>query len=151
MPKLPPPFRPLAVSIVVDRLRIVLPVAAVALVVVALTPSLALLLMPRPAIEKAGAVPPQDWTARADVLPMLSRVAPGALPRPDSRQQRPPCRTSIGEEAINGYCWLRLVVEPPCPVGEAYEHGGKCYAYVLRAEKVPTSGEPPIRAGVADP
>jgi hypothetical protein len=53
----------------------------------------------------------------------------------------------MGEEAINGVCWLRLDIRPPCPKdAEAYafEHEGKCYAYALRAERPKQSGDPQL-------
>lgn len=95
-----------------------------------------------PAVD--GALPLQQWTT--DLSPrVLAAVLPGTLPGPDPRQKKPPCVTKLGEEAINGWCWLRLDVRPPCPQDPdayAFEHGGKCYGRALRAEKVPTTGEP---------
>lgn len=85
-------------------------------------------------------VPAQEWTT-AEAYDPLRWVILGSLPPPDPRQRKPPCRTTIGEEPIKGACWLRLDVRPPCPSGEAWEHDGKCYAYALRAEKSPQSGE----------
>jgi hypothetical protein len=103
--------------------------------------------LPSPAVE-------QRWTAgTGSVASLASWVVRGALPAPDPRQRRPPCASSIGEEAINGVCWLRLDIRPPCPKDpEAYawEHNGKCYAYALKPAGLPTSGEGRV-PGVADP
>lgn len=90
------------------------------------------------------AVPLQEWTVDAGTLPYFASVVLGRLPQPDPRQRRPPCATRMGEEAINGVCWLRLDVDPPCPQdpgATAYEHGGKCYAFALHAARTPTSGD----------
>lgn len=153
MPKHPPPLRPLAVAIVVDRLRVIVPVAAVAVLVLAVTPGLALLLF-QPPLGPQEAPREQRWTAGTGAVASLSLAAvSGALPPADPRQRRPPCLERIGEEAFNGVCWLRLDVRPPCPKDpEAYawEHNGKCYAYALKAAGLPTSGEGrPL--GVAEP
>lgn len=96
----------------------------------------------------------QRWTAGTGAVASMAPMAVrGALPPPDPRQRRPPCAAAIGEESINGVCWLRLDIRPPCPKDpEAYawEHNGKCYAYSMKAAGVPTSGEGrPL--GVADP
>ena len=154
MSKRPQPFlRPLAVSVSIHQLRLVLPIAAVAIIAAVTVPGLAWVFSPHPAPLHPNP-PSQEWTAAPDALPMLARVLPGTLPPPDPRQRKPPCRAGIGEQAINGYCWLQLAVGPPCPAEDgAYEHNGKCFAYVLRAEKAPstpTSGEPQ-RANVAGP
>lgn len=96
----------------------------------------------------------QRWTAgTGSVATMTANLVRGELPRPDPRQRKPPCAEKIGEEAINGWCWLQLAVRPPCPKDPdayAWEHNGKCYAYALRAAGLPTSGESrPL--GVAEP
>lgn len=144
----PPPFRPLAVSVVVERLRIVLPIAAVALLVAALSPGLAVLLMSREPTTTATNTP-QEWTVGASPLAMAS-MAQGSLPPPDPRQKRKPCNPDF-EVEIEGLCWVQLVAAK-CPP-DAIAHGGKCLWRVLKAEKLPqqpTSGEQrPL--GVADP
>ena len=99
--------------------------------------------------EVTPAIPLQEWSSDAGRID-LSAVLLGKLPPMDPRQRKPPCRETIGEEAISGACWLRLDVRPPCPDGEAWEHKGKCYAFALRAERLPQSGEPrPV--SIADP
>jgi hypothetical protein len=153
MPKPPPPFRPLAVSIVVERLRIVLPIAAVALVVVALSPGLALLLMPRPPPSLAPAMQPEEEYTSGAHLSTFAALAYGALPAPDPRQRTPPCAEDVGEEEFSGACWLRLDIQPPCPAGKTWERNRKCYTRALRVEKLPrepTSGEHRT-LGVANP
>jgi hypothetical protein len=149
MRKPPPTLRPLAVSIVVDGLRLYVPVAAVAVLVLALTPGLLSLLMgpaKMPATE-----PEQRWTAGPGVASMAMDVVRGALPAPDPRQRKAPCDPDV-EREVGGYCWVPIAVWP-CPKGKTWEHAGKCYQRALRVEKLPrdpTSGEGrPL--GVADP
>jgi hypothetical protein len=102
---------------------------------------------PAPQLPVDGVLPVQQWTV--DVSPRAIAFAlPGALPKPTSTQKRPPCAAKIGEEEVQGYCWLRLDVSPPCPQeadAYAWEYGGKCFQRVLRAERTPTTGE--IRPG----
>jgi hypothetical protein len=152
MPKSPPPMRPLAVSIVVSRLHVIVPVAAVAALALVLTPGLALLLLqPPPGLLEAPRE--QRWTADTGNVASLAWAAlRGVLPPPDPRQKRAPCDPEVGEEDIGGVCWIRLAVEK-CPAGKAFPHNGKCYWRALRPEPLPrepTSGDGrPL--GVADP
>lgn len=95
-------------------------------------------------------VPLQEWTT-ADAGDALRWVVLGSLPPPDPRQRKPPCRTSIGERAVNGLCWLKLAVPLPCPEGEAWEYEGACYAYALEAKPIPKSGGSDAARGMADP
>jgi hypothetical protein len=91
---------------------------------------------------------PFSYTADGGVL-----LAYG-LPPPEARQRKAPCDPEVGQEEFNGHCWLPLPVKPPCPVGKAWEEGGKCYVPVLRAEKAPrppTSGAERYGSGVAGP
>lgn len=94
---------------------------------------------PSPALPKDD-LPVQQWAA--DAIPhVLSSVAAGALPAPDPRQRKPPCDPDL-EREINGHCWIPVDVKP-CPKGKAFLHDdGRCYAYALRAERLPTTGEP---------
>lgn len=152
MSKPPPPLRPLAVSIVLSELKIIVPVAAVAVLAVALVPGLAVLL--QPPLNLPAEPKEQRWTAgTASVASLVPSALQGALPPPDPRQRKPPCALDMGEEESGGVCWIRLDVEPPCPQGKAWERGGKCYARVLEVKAMPrepTSGEGrPL--GIADP
>jgi hypothetical protein len=144
MPKPPPPLRPLAVSVVLGELRVLIPVTALAILAIALTPGLALLL--QPSLQRHGEAPSeQAWTAGTTSVASLAWTSVrGALPPPDPRQRKPPCALDMGEEESGGVCWIRLDVEPPCPQGKAWERGGKCYARVLEVKALPrepTSGE----------
>lgn len=95
-------------------------------------------LPPPPPVD--GALPLQQWAV--DITPrVLSALVTGALPRPDPRQRKPPCDPDLEKEA-NGYCWIGLAVTPPCPKGKAWEYEGRCYAYALKVERTPSSGEP---------
>lgn len=105
-----------------------------------------------------SAIPPtirptlQEYTADATTPLIIGTFLRAKLPAPDPRQRRPPCVVRVGEEAINGFCWLRLRIDPPCPVeDQAYEHNGGCYVAVLRAAGPPTSRDGEIPVGVASP
>lgn len=158
----PPPLRPVAFSLSIYRLRLVVPAIAVVVLAVGAVPGVLYVFthppspLPTPQVPLEQTALPQGWTA-SSMGPVLAAVLPGRLPPPDPRQLKPPCAAAVGQEAINGYCWLRLDVKPrrdanpPCPEEYgAFEHNGKCYAAVLKAAQPPTSGEPQQRA-VADP
>lgn len=150
MPKPPPPLRPLYLSVFVGGpLKISAPVAAVALLVLAAVPGLALLLAPAPVASMATPAlePRQEW-ATSTQSQVLAALATQALPRPDPLQRRPPCQERI-EEEINGVCWVALRAQPPCPRG-TWEHEGVCYGMALAPARPPTSGDFQPRA-VADP
>lgn len=96
----------------------------------------------------------QFWTAGTGAVASMGlNVALGALPAPDIRQRRPPCNDAMGEQEFDGVCWIWLGKPPPCPAGQAWERGGRCYARVLEVKPLPrepTSGEGrPL--GVAEP
>jgi len=55
-------------------------------------------------------------------------------------QSRPPCKTNLGEEAINGGCWVRIDVKPPC--GDLFRHGNSCYRPIQKPSKQPVGSEP---------
>lgn len=96
-------------------------------------------------------VPLQEWTT-ADAGALTMRLVPGTLPAADPRQKHVACKEKLAQYIINGACWQRLPVPPPCPTEDgAYEHDDhKCYVRVLRAERSPQSGDvPPL--GVAGP
>jgi hypothetical protein len=55
----------------------------------------------------------------------------------------PNCRLALGEEAINGGCWVRLaIVKPPCG-DELYRHGDACYR--------PVAADPNTPVGLREP
>lgn len=52
----------------------------------------------------------------------------------------PNCRLALGEEAINGGCWVALKnVRPPCG-DELYRHGDTCYRPVAADPNTPVGG-----------
>ena|GEM_PF-297871 len=68
--------------------------------------------------------------------PMLARP----LPRePFKGQKRPPC-TRYAEIELVGACWMPHEMKAPCP-NVLFEHQGKCYAPVFRAQAPPQSIE----------
>jgi hypothetical protein len=54
-------------------------------------------------------------------------IAGGPVPeKPEAWQKQGGCSREDGEERINGACYVRLALEPPC--GRLnYEHKGACY------------------------
>jgi hypothetical protein len=154
MRKPPPPFRPLALSVVVERLRIVLPVTALALLVVLLTPGLALLLarpatMLQPEDPRVGS---DAVSVRAPALAALGVTAFGELPPTRKGQALPPCHEA--ETELRGACWVPID-KKPCPkVAYIHDKGpdadGKCYVRALPGERPKTSGELQS-SGIADP
>lgn len=149
MPRHEPPLRQLAVSLVVDRLRVVVPPAALVALAVILVPS-SIALFREPAPTPAGAVAPQAWTTDAPHGLVLSTVL-HVLPHPGPNQKRAEdCDADQAQVPINGGCWVETKKPPPCPRGKLWEHEGKCWLPVAYAARVPTSGEPrPLT--VADP
>lgn len=149
MSKPPPPLRPLGIAIAVRDLRLFVPIAAVALLVLGAVPSLLYALTPRlpPPSEELT----QDWTSDTSQPLRFAAMALGKLPPDDDRRQlRAPCDTDMYVE-MDGRCWLPLALDP-CPNKKgAFQHEGKCYARALKAQGIPTSGEQPRPLGVADP
>lgn len=160
-PPHPPPLRPLAVSILVKELRVVLPVAAVALLVVAVTPGALLVLtqraepvVARPAAPDAASSWAVDLTPAA--LSALAQTAIGSLPSPTPGQRQPPCDPDL-ERELKGACWIPVAVDR-CPPGKAFVNDdgpkadGGCYTRSMRAARVPTPTSGEVRhAGVAGP
>lgn len=61
----------------------------------------------------------------------------------DPSWAKAPCDKTWQTEIV-GTCWSEQArAKPPCP-GGLYEHGGKCYAPITKAQRPPTSleGEP---------
>ena len=103
--------------------------------------------------EEDGAVPTRDWRVRCvssdspgyvaledptsqEGQPMIARP----LPRePFKGQKRPPC-TRYAEVELVGACWMPHEMKAPCP-NVLFEHQGKCYAPVFRAQAPPQSIE----------
>ena len=88
-------------------------------------------------------VPAQEWTTEALGWNILPNVL-GKLPAPDQRQKNVVCEKALGQFMIEGACWQRIPVDPPCPIEKgAFEHDKdrKCYVRVLRAEGPPQSGD----------
>lgn len=149
MPKPPAPLRPLAVSIVVERLKIVLPLAALVVLAVALSPGLALVLWPRPTMPTAHP-PAREVATDAEAMFTMSRVVLTGLPLLDNQKKAADCDPDRAQVAIDGGCWVKTDKPPPCPKGKLWEHEGKCWFPVAYGKPVPTSGE--LRsAGIAEP
>jgi hypothetical protein len=143
------------VSVAVDRLRIVLPVTALAVMAVALVPGLAALLarpvtmLPQPAEQRVGG---DAVNVRAPALAALGVAAFGELPPARKGQALPPCHEA--ETELRGACWVPID-KKPCPkVAYIHDKGpdadGKCYLRALPGERPKTSGELQS-SGIADP
>lgn len=153
-------MRFLAVSLVLDGLKSVRLVVPVAVIVAVLgIPAATLVAISKPEMATSIVAPDLEpgWAvgARVPVFAALGTVAIEELPAPSPRQRlKPNCDPDL-ERELRGACWVPVDVKP-CPRGKAYlndkgpEADGKCYARGMRAEPVPTSGEP-RSAGVADP
>jgi hypothetical protein len=164
--QLPPPPHQIALSFVVERLKVVVPPPALVLILLVVVPSAAvwtglLTLAPpeTPPILPSPArptVPLQEWaTDGLHAADMLAVMLAGRLPPPDTtRQRKPPCKVKLGEQAINGWCWLELAVRPPCPTDSdayAYEHDGRCFGYALKVPGPATTGEPQAGSVAGEP
>jgi hypothetical protein len=55
-------------------------------------------------------------------------------------QRQPPCLRSRAV-IINGGCWKRLDIEPPC-AGDEYEYQSSCYMPIMERARPPTTGKP---------
>lgn len=138
-----PPPEPQPLSLTIRDLALKVP-TVVALLAIAGVLGLATSSAYRLAVPEAPPPLEQQWTGGSgNVATMTADVVRRTLPDPDPRQRRPPCDPDVGEEAINGACWIRLSVEK-CNTQKAFEHNGKCYWRALRPEPLPrspTSGE----------
>ncbi|HLL54291.1 MAG TPA: helix-turn-helix transcriptional regulator [Myxococcaceae bacterium] len=61
-------------------------------------------------------------------------------PEPMQGQAPPPCDEAFAEKAINGGCWQRTDVKPPC--GKLWRHGDSCYRPIAADPKQPLGDEP---------
>lgn len=92
-------------------------------------------------------IPLREWTT-ADAG-MVLRAVQSALPEP-APGQKTRCEADLGEVELNGACWMKTDVPPPCPTGKLWKHEGKCWRPIPKTARTPTSGESrPI--GVAEP
>lgn len=142
MAKPPAPLRPLAVSIVVERLKIVLPLAAVAIIAAALAPG-AVMLLARPLVPQAAAA--HEVATDGEVLFTMSRAVLNGLPVLENQKRAADCDPDRAQVVIDGGCWVKTDKPPPCPKGKLWEHEGKCWFPVAYGKPVPTTGE--IRPG----
>jgi hypothetical protein len=155
MPKPPPFMRPLAVSIVVSQLKIVLPVAAIVAVMVGVSGVGIMFLEASIAPPAVDVQPGWQVDARGPVLASLGSSVLNELPPAVPLQRTPPNCDPDLERPLRGACWVPVDVSP-CPKGKAYvndkgpEADGKCYARGMKAARSPTSGDPRPPA-IADP
>lgn len=150
--QLPPPPHQIALSFVVERLKVVVPPAALLAILVLTVPSAAvwtgLLSWPEPAGLPAPTparphVPLQEATT--DALPGLAaalRSIPATLPDPGPNQKRAgQCDPEQAQVELNGGCWVQTNTPPPCPRGKQWEHARACWLPVAYARPLPTTGE----------
>ena len=89
-------------------------------------------------------VPMQEWTADAGAaLPLTLGLATGSVPAlAPGQKPAASCDAELAEVPINGGCWMKTDVPPPCPERKLWEHEGACWRPIPRTAKAPTSGEP---------
>lgn len=96
------------------------------------------------------AVPLQEWAADAGVYPTTLATVLRGLPRQEWQKPAEKCDPDLGEHPIDGGCWMKTDVPPPCPPGKLFKHDGICWRPVPRSARPPTTGEPsPL--SIADP
>lgn len=112
----------------------------------------------RPKPSQMGAdfeapVPLEEWTADAGVArPIIAEAVKAKLPTPAPGQKlAAQCDAELGEVVINGACWMRTDVPPPCPPKKLWEHEKVCWRPIPKAARAPQSGEPQRPGGVAEP
>lgn len=72
------------------------------------------------------------------------------LPSPGETQKKRNCDAELGETEVNGGCWMKTDVPPPCPPGKLWEHEGRCWRPIPQSARLPTTGAP-RPGGVAEP
>ena len=95
MPKPPPPpLQPIALSIALDKLRIVVPIAAIVVLVGALAAVAMVALTPHQPVQEERVVGPA-WAVdvRPAVFASLAQSALGGVPAPLNGQRLPPCES----------------------------------------------------------
>lgn len=151
--QLPPPPHQIALSFVVERLKVVVPPPALVLILLVVVPSAAVWtgLLPWPAGEEAPTPNParplvplqKSTTDTAAGVQFLARVLPGTLPEPGPNQKRSgQCDPRQAQVEINGGCWVKTETPPPCPEGYQWLHKNACWLPVAHAKPLPTTGEP---------
>lgn len=102
---------------------------------------------PPVAEELSLPVPVEHWPADAGATPVHGPL--GLLPEvPGQKVGR--CDPDLGEVELQGRCWMKTDVPPPCPKGKLYPHEGKCWRPIPKTARAPTSGGR-SPGGVADP
>lgn len=60
--------------------------------------------------------------------------------KPQKDWKRPPCKSAMDEHPINGACWQRTTIKPPC--GPLYEYEGRCYRPIAVLPRLPSAIDP---------
>jgi hypothetical protein len=90
--------------------------------------------------QQLDPTPEEAYTASVGEQQEAGKPGRRVIPKkPADWQKVPPCDAEVGEEAIQGACYLRLARNPPC--GRLIEHEGSCLRAVAKPEKVPVSIE----------
>ncbi|HLL53510.1 MAG TPA: hypothetical protein VK447_08195 [Myxococcaceae bacterium] len=89
--------------------------------------------------SRAGPTSAAAWrTALAELLGLGKKSQEYWIPKEPYPWQKlaKDCKRSLGEEAINGGCWVYIyAVKPPC--GELFRHGDGCYRPVIADQSKP--------------
>jgi hypothetical protein len=72
-------------------------------------------------------------------IPSSAAITKKVTEQPLPGQRRHPCPRNV-EVVINGGCWYKVDIKPPC--GDYYEWQSACYLPVIRRTHVPTTQEP---------
>lgn len=153
---LPPPTPPPA-TLSIEKLRVSLPLFAIALLVGGAVLLIRYPEQSRRTVERtAAAEESMIWAVdlRPALLSSVGSAVTGALPSPLEGQRRPPCDQEV-ERELRGACWVPVAVDR-CPKGKAFVNDegpasdGRCYIRSMQAARAPTSGDVQ-RASVADP
>jgi len=87
--------------------------------------------------ERKSLLAMSEWGEKVPKPPVDQPVPPFTLPG----QKVAPCNERLGQEAINGNCWVALArVKPPC--GSLFHHGDLCYVPVAADPKKPVEPGP---------
>ena len=97
-------------------------------------------------------VPTLPQSTPASAPEVVGRAILGkTIPEQPFPTQITKCDSRMAQVEIRGGCWVKTETPPPCPEGYQWEWGKACWLPVLKAARVPTTGDPEIPVGVSGP